>query len=454
MKFTDFGFKKYINDTLDQIEFIAPTSIQKKVIPLLKKHQNVIALAHTGTGKTHSFLLPILNNLKLEENSDNYVQAVIITPTRELGLQIYQNTKLFFKKNSLISCNLFIGGEDISKNIEQLEKKQPHIVIGTPTRLKELYDLNKLRLTTTSYFIIDECDMIFDLGFIEDVDYLISKINQDVTIGIFSATISQQLSVFCKKYIKNAHFIDDSQNKISTSNVKHILIDTKNKELEQSLIQIINSINPFLCIIFVNQKDEISKIVEILHKNNIKQVAELHGNLQPRLRLSMLKKIQNNEFKYLVATDVASRGVDIKGVSHIISINLPNDLTYYIHRSGRTGRNNSIGYSYIIYNLKNKIQIEELIKKGIEFETKKLIDNQLVDIKTNYKKVKVFKELDAESKQVISKYQNKKVKPGYKKKRKQELDKIKQKIRRKHIKENIEKIKKAKYQKRRSELFD
>ncbi|WP_434333235.1 DEAD/DEAH box helicase [Mycoplasma capricolum] len=453
MKFTDFGFKKYINDTLDQIEFIAPTSIQQKVIPLLKKHQNVIALAHTGTGKTHSFLLPILNNLKLEEN-DNYVQAVIISPTRELSLQIYQNTKLFLKNNPLINCNLFIGGEDISKNIEQLEKKQPHIVIGTPTRLKELYDLNKLRLTTTSYFIIDECDMIFDLGFIEDVDYLISKINQNVTIGIFSATISQQLSVFCKKYIKNAHFIDDSQNKISTSNVKHILIDTKNKELEQSLIQIINSINPFLCIIFVNQKDEISKIVEILHKNNIKQVAELHGNLQPRLRLSMLKKIQNNEFKYLVATDVASRGVDIKGVSHIISINLPSDLTYYIHRSGRTGRNNSTGYSYIIYNLKNKTQIEELIKKGIEFETKKLIDNQLVDIKTNYKKVKVFKELDAESKQVINKYKNKKVKPIYKKKRKQELDKIKQKIRRKHIKENIEKIKKAKYQKRRSELFD
>ncbi|QVK07248.1 DEAD/DEAH box helicase [Mycoplasma mycoides] len=453
MKFTDFGFKKYINDTLDQIEFIAPTSIQQKVIPLLKKHQNVIALAHTGTGKTHSFLLPILNNLKLEENN-NYVQAVIISPTRELGLQIYQNTKLFLKNNPLINCNLFIGGEDISKNIEQLEKKQPHIVIGTPTRLKELYDLNKLRLTTTSYFIIDECDMIFDLGFIEDVDYLISKINQDVTIGIFSATISQQLSVFCKKYIKNAHFIDDSQNKISTSNVKHILIDTKNKELEQSLIQIINSINPFLCIIFVNQKDEISKIVEILHKNNIKQVSELHGNLQPRLRLSMLKKIQNNEFKYLVATDVASRGVDIKGVSHIISINLPSDLTYYIHRSGRTGRNNSTGYSYIIYNLKNKTQIEELIKKGIEFETKKLIDNQLVDIKTNYKKVKVFKELDAESKQVINKYKNKKVKPNYKKKRKQELDKIKQKIRRKHIKENIEKIKKAKYQKRRAELFD
>ncbi|KKW61456.1 DEAD/DEAH box helicase [Mycoplasma capricolum] len=453
MKFTDFGFKKYINDTLDQIEFIAATSIQQKVIPLLKKHQNVIALAHTGTGKTHSFLLPILNNLKLEENN-NYVQAVIISPTRELSLQIYQNTKLFLKNNPLINCNLFIGGEDISKNIEQLEKKQPHIVIGTPTRLKELYDLNKLRLTTTSYFIIDECDMIFDLGFIEDVDYLISKINQNVTIGIFSATISQQLSVFCKKYIKNAHFIDDSQNKISTSNVKHILIDTKNKELEQSLIQIINSINPFLCIIFVNQKDEISKIVEILHKNNIKQVAELHGNLQPRLRLSMLKKIQNNEFKYLVATDVASRGVDIKGVSHIISINLPSDLTYYIHRSGRTGRNNSTGYSYIIYNLKNKTQIEELIKKGIEFETKKLIDNQLVDIKTNYKKVKVFKELDAESKQVINKYKNKKVKPNYKKKRKQELDKIKQKIRRKHIKENIEKIKKAKYQKRRSELFD
>nr|VZK65315.1 DEAD-box ATP-dependent RNA helicase CshB [Mycoplasma feriruminatoris] len=253
MKFTDFGFKKYINDTLEQIEFIAPTSIQKKVIPLLKKHQNVIALAHTGTGKTHSFLLPILNNLDLN-NDQNYVQAVIISPTRELALQIYQNTKLFLKNNDLISCNLFIGGEDISKNIEQLDKKQPHIVIGTPTRLKELYDLNKLRLTTTNYLIIDECDMIFELGFIEDVDYLISKINQKTTIGIFSATISQQLTIFCKKYIKNAHFIDDSNNKISTTNVKHVLIDTKNKELEQSLSQIINSINPFYVLFLLIKK--------------------------------------------------------------------------------------------------------------------------------------------------------------------------------------------------------
>lgn len=456
MKFTDFGFKKYINDTLEQIEFICPTSIQQKVIPLFKKYQNVIALAHTGTGKTHSFLLPILNNLDLIVSREkSYVQAVIVTPTRELAKQIYENVRIFSKNNPDLSCAMFIGGEDINKSIEQLEKIQPQIVVGTPTRLKELYDQNKLRLTTAKYVVIDECDMIFDLGFIEDVDYLMSKINNNPTIGIFSATISEPLKIFAKKYVQNASFIDDSNNKPSSNNVKHILIDTKNRETEESLTKIINSINPFLCLIFVNQKEEVKNIVNILRKNNITRVGEIHGDLQPRTRMTMLKKIKNHEYNYVIATDVASRGVDIEGVSHVISIDLPKDLSYYVHRSGRTGRNKLTGISYVIFNAKNKDKIDELTKKGIEFEIQKLVDNQLIDITVKKQTKKTsYKELDPESKKIISKYQNKKVKPGYRKKRKQELEKVKSKIRRKHIKESIEKIKKEKYKKRRQELFD
>ncbi|WP_434341654.1 DEAD/DEAH box helicase [Mycoplasma putrefaciens] len=456
MKFTDFGFKKYINDTLQEIEFIYPTSIQQKVIPLFKKRQNIIALAHTGTGKTHSFLLPILNNLDLDLlKTKQHVQAVIITPTRELAKQIYLNIQQFAKLNPKITYAMFIGGEDINKNLEQLKKAQPAIVIGTPGRLKELYDQNQLRLTTASYLVIDECDMIFDLGFIEDVDYLISKMNNNPTIGIFSATINKQLKNFASKYLKNVILIDDSKKQLATKNVRHILIDTKNREIEESLTKIINSINPFLCLIFVNQKDQIANIVKILHTNKILRVGELHGDLQPRTRMTMLKKIKNHEYKYVVATDVASRGVDITGVSHVISIDLPKDLNYYIHRSGRTGRNKLTGISYVIYNLKNQEQIKQLIKKGINFEVQKLVDDQLVDI-TSLKATKkiTYQNLDLESKQVINKYQNQKVKPNYRKKRKQELEKIKQKIRRQHIKENIEKIKKQKYKKRRQELFD
>ncbi|ATZ18784.1 ATP-dependent RNA helicase [Williamsoniiplasma somnilux] len=455
MLFSSFGFKKYINDTLFDIGFETPTSIQNKVIPLIKKHKNVIGLAHTGTGKTHSFLLPILNNLDLNVSFEKrHVQAIIIAPTRELAKQIFDNIKPFQKQESKITCGLFIGGEDINKNISNLRKTQPMIVVGTPTRIKELYEQNELRITTASYVVVDECDMIFDLGFIEDVDFMISRVNQNVVISLFSATIDENLRPFIKKYLKNSIFIDDSESIPSTKNVEHILIDTKNKEIELVLSNLVKSINPYMCLIFVNSKDNISSIVKILRKNNVGHVGELHGNLQPRTRMATLKKVKNNDFKYVVATDVAARGVDIEGVSHVISINLPSDSNYYIHRSGRTGRSNLKGKSYVLFNIKNQQRIEELKNKGIEFSIQKLVEGELIDIKQReQKKKKNNLNLDTESKIVISKYKNTKVKPGYKKKRKDELEKIKQKRKREHIKESIAKIKKEKYKRRRSELF-
>lgn len=457
MEFQSFGFKKFINDTIFDLGFETPTSVQEKVIPLIKKHRNVIALAHTGTGKTHSFLLPIINNLDLNVSFDKRrVQALIIAPTRELAKQIFDNIKIFQKNESKITVGLYIGGEDINKSINDLEKTQPMIVVGTPTRLKELYDNNALHLTTADYVVVDECDMIFDLGFIEDVDYMLSKMKQNAVMSLFSATIHENIRSFMKKYLKDAIFIDDSTSIPSNKNISHILIDTKNRETEEVLIKITKSINPFLCLIFVNNKDEVSDIVKMLRKAGVTNVGELHGNLQPRTRMANLKKIKNNEYKYVVATDIAARGVDIIGVTHIISINLPNDLSYYIHRAGRTGRSKFTGISYVLYNVKNQSKIDELKNKGIEFEMQRLVDGELVNLKKRVanKPKNNQQNLDPESQVVIAKYKGQKVKPGYKKKRQMELDKIKQKRKRAHIKESIDKIKKAKYKKRREELFE
>ncbi|ATZ17362.1 ATP-dependent RNA helicase [Williamsoniiplasma luminosum] len=451
MNFKNFSFKKYVNDTLDDLHFTNPTSIQEKVIPLIKKHKNVIALAHTGTGKTHSFLLPILNNIDFEQ--PNKVQALIIVPTRELAKQIFENVKPFIKHEPRISVGLYIGGEDIKKDQEALNKKQPTIAIGTPTRLNELYSMDALKLTSANYVVVDECDMIFDLGFIEEVDFILHKMKKDLVLSFFSATINSPLQHYLKKYIKNSYFVDDSQSKPSTSNVKHILIDTKNKELELTLANIVKSINPFLVLIFVNNKNDVSKIVHILRKQGVDHVGEMHADLQPRTRTSMLKRIKNNEFKYVVATDVAARGVDIEGVTHVISINLPRDLSYYIHRSGRTGRNKLHGISYILDNIENKAQIQQLEQLGINFAIAKFNDGQLTEITPKTKKKKPV-DVDNESQQVLNKYKNVKIKPGYKKKRKAELDQIKKKKRRKHIQESIDKIKKDKYKKRREVLFD
>ncbi|AHI53740.1 ATP-dependent RNA helicase [Spiroplasma sabaudiense Ar-1343] len=454
MSFEKFGFKKFINDALKSINFLEPTSIQDKVIPKIKKYNNIVAQAHTGTGKTHAFLLPILNNIDILEKK---VQAVIITPTRELARQIYANVNEILNFNSEITKACFIGGQDITKQQESLSKVQPMVVVGTPSRLKELYENGSLKITTTKFLVIDEFDMIFDLGFIEEIDLLLSRINENVNISLFSATLPNELKPFLVKYLNNALFIDDSKNKPSNKNIEHALIWTKNRENQTVFNNLISSINPFIVMIFVNRKDQVKNVVSWLKELDITNVGELHAGLDPRMRSSMQKRIQNNEFKYIVATDIAARGLDINGVSHVISIDLPNDLSYYIHRSGRTGRNNFNGQSFVLHNSDNQNSIDDLRKIGVEFVNYKFIENKLVETTIKTKKPKFYNPNspgEIASKKVVAKYKKDKVKPGYKKKRKAELAEIKRKIRRDHIKENISKIKKAKYQKRREEIFE
>ena len=451
MNFTDFGFKKFINDGLEAKGFTTPTQVQEVVIPVLKKHHNVVGIAHTGTGKTHAFLLPILNNLDYEKQG--VVQSLIITPTRELAKQIYDEINFFKPFQPLLRTGLYIGGEDNLKIAESLNNHQPLIAIGTPQKLKELYEQNLLKLTTSTWVVVDEFDMIFDLGFFDDLDFLMSKIRQDSVKALFSATINPQLSPFVKKYIPAVQIVDLIQEKKISKQVKNILIDTKNKDNQEVLTLLLKRLNPYLMIIFVNNKSEVDQVVGWLKAMKIDQVGVLHGDLPPRMRASMLKRIKSNEFRYVVATDIAARGIDIPGVSHVVSLGLPKDLSYYVHRAGRSGRNGLTGESYLLLNLKEQDKINYLTHHGINFEIKKFMHQELVDEKTSKKSSPKKHDLSREEQIILHKYHDKKVKPGYKKKRKQALDKIKKQRRRQHIKENIDKIKKAKYQKRKKEVF-
>jgi len=450
MKFTDFGFKKFINDELEKREFYFPTPVQEETIPLLKKHQNVIVKAHTGTGKTLAFLLPILNNLNYQ--AKDHIQCLIIVPTRELAHQIFDEVNSFKEFNKDLTAGLYIGGDDVEKTKDTLKHKQPIIAIGTPAKVRELYELNLLRVTTADWMVVDEFDMIFDLGFFDDLDFIMSKMKKDAVYSLFSATLNNSLKPFLKKYIPHGILVDKSQKQPTNSNIRHVIIDTKNKDNKFVLQTLLKTINPYVALIFVNSKDEVPEVVSWLHEMKISNVGELHGGLQPRTRATMLKKIKNNEFNYIVATDVAARGIDIEGLSDVISIDLPKDLSYYVHRSGRTGRKDFNGSSYVLYNVKNQDKINALKDKGVEFEIVKLVGNELVPVDGPKKKKPAF--VSDQEKQILNKYAHKKVKPGYKKKRKQELDKVKQERRRQHIKENIAKIKKEKYKRRRKEIFE
>lgn len=363
-EFKSYQFKAFINETLKSINFTKPTLIQQKVIPLLLKNQNLVVRSHTGTGKTHAFLLPIFQNL----TSNPCVQVIIITPTRELASQIYMMANKFKDHNSFLTIAKFIGGEDNEKIKEKLSKVQPQIVIATPGKLKQLYDHHDLKLTTATRVIIDECDMIFDLDFINEVDYLLSKLRKDINLAVFSATIAEKLKPFLSKYLNNSILIDIVNKNISKVNINHILIPTKHRDRLTVLQALLQQFKPYLCLIFVNRKTDIEPIFKFLISNNY-QTGQIHGDLQPRERVQTLKRVNDLKYQYVVATDLAARGIDITGVSHVISIDLPKNSEYYIHRSGRTGRGNYQGNSYVLFDTKNQYLVDDLRHKGIKFET-------------------------------------------------------------------------------------
>ncbi|WP_342269385.1 DEAD/DEAH box helicase [Spiroplasma endosymbiont of Aspidapion aeneum] len=454
MKFNDFGFKKFINDCLQSENITTPTPIQEKVIPLFKKNHSIIGKSNTGTGKTFAFLLPILNNIDYDKK--NQIQATIIAPTRELAYQIYQVCKKFTKYEPRINAKLFTGGDSIEDQRRKLLIEQPMICICTPSRMSTLYNENTLKITTSDYLVIDECDMIFELGFIDDIDLIVSKIKDDAKKLVFSATISEECRIFLEKYFTNCLYLEVKEKSINNTNIENILIWTKNRENKEVIQALLKTLNPYICLIFVNHKKNINTVNNWLQEIGLR-AAIISGDIEANKRLVIFKKIKNLEFKYVICTDLASRGVDIEAVSHVISIDLPNDLSYYIHRCGRTGRANNTGISYVLQNSKNQAQVEELKKQGITFTNYRFVDSQLVPVDTKkirHSKNKVFKPKDNEISRIQNKYKKQKVKPGYKTKINKEIEEYKLKKRRQHIKESIDKIKKDRYKKRREDIFE
>ena len=363
MTFKEYNFPEYIVKTLKDLNFNDATTVQEKVIPLILKNKNTIVQSNTGTGKTLAFLLPILSKIDF---SKNIMQAIIFSPTRELSFQILELLKLFQKNNKELRIKKFIGGNDsggksISNNF--------HIAVGTPIKIRQYFEKGIIKFSDTNFFVFDEFDMIYDLGFLNDISFLISglKNKNKINFSAFSATIPQEVKIFFDKYMKNTKYINLVNNTNTTNlNIDHILIPTKHRDSQKVLNALLNTFNPYLCLIFVNRKEDIDDIFNFLVRNNY-EVCKIHGGLQARERKQILKRIHNLRYKYIVCTDIMARGLDIDGVSHIISIDLPSDLNYYIHRSGRTGRHNYKGFSYVLTDYKNINKVNELIKKGIKF---------------------------------------------------------------------------------------
>ncbi|MDC3415541.1 DEAD/DEAH box helicase [Aquibacillus salsiterrae] len=425
-QFKQYALTSTINQVIDQLGFHEPTPIQQKVIPAALRGESIIGQSQTGSGKTHAYLLPLLNSL---DESKKEVQFVVTAPTRELATQIYNEVKKiieFAKKEQEWHAKLFIGGTDKKRTIEKL-KEQPQIVIATPGRLLDLVQEGALDLFSAKAFVIDETDLMLDLGLIKEVDQTLVKMNHDVQVMVFSATIPERLQPFLKKYLEQPTYIK-IEDHLSPETMEHRLVPLRHKSVSQVVFNITQTIQPYLAIIFTNGKELANELAAELNEKGL-EVGLIHGGLTPRERKRVLKDIQALKYQFIVATDLAARGIDIKGVSHVINAQLPKEEEFYIHRVGRTARAGAEGTAISVYKDEDIRLIEKLETKGLSFESYDIKNGEWVESKAwNERNLRLKKdnEVDKEAWKKVKK--PKKVKPGYKKKMKFQQEKIKKRL--------------------------
>ena len=415
MKFTEFNFKDYIQEALKDLNFVEATEVQEKLIPVVLSGRDLVGESKTGSGKTHTFLLPIFQQLDKEADS---VQVVITAPSRELATQIYQAARQLasFSEQEIRLTN-YVGGTDKARQIGKLESSQPHIVIGTPGRIYDLVESGDLAIHKAHTFVVDEADMTLDMGFLETVDRIAARLPKELQFLVFSATIPQKLQPFLKKYLSNPVMEQIKTKTVIADTIDNWLLSTKGRDKNAQIYEISQLLQPYLAMIFVNTKTRADELQAYLTAQGLK-VAKIHGDIPPRERKRIMNQVKNLDFEYIVATDLAARGIDIEGVSHVINDAIPQDLSFFVHRVGRTGRNGLPGTAITLYQPSDDSDIRELEKLGIKFTPKMIKNGEFQDTydrdrRANREKTK--EKLDTEMIGLVKK-KKKKIKPGYKKK--------------------------------------
>lgn len=444
-KFEDFNLKDTTMAFIEKNHFKQPTPIQEQVIPSALRGKDVIGLSSTGSGKTHAYLIPIME--KVDPNKDE-AQVIITAPTRELATQIYEMAKVMTEVIPELRVRLYVGGRERSKDVEQLEKSQPHIVVGTPGRIKDLFlNSGTLRIDKAIMLVVDEADMTLEYGFLDEIDAFAGRLGDHLQMLAFSATMPDQLKPFINKYMHHPITYQIGEKVRFNPDIKHVLVPCYHHSYAETILSILPGFQPYVCLIFANTRQEASAIAEELRKNKV-SVSEIHGDLTSRKRKQAMKSISNAEHTYVVATDLAARGIDIGEVTHIISCGFPEDLEYYIHRAGRTGRAGSKGTCYALYQESDDQAIRSLQKRGIKFEHARHRTSGWQTLHPyGQRRLKTDDELEKKIAMIMTK-KNTKVKPGYKKKRAAAIDRVHRQKKREMIRSKIREEKKAMYKER------
>ncbi|RXI99423.1 DEAD/DEAH box helicase [Anaerobacillus alkaliphilus] len=439
--FERFQLKPFIIEALTEQRFFMPTEIQERLIPAIISGKDVIGQSQTGSGKTLAFLIPIVERIDVTKEE---VQAVITAPTRELAGQIFAELEKILKNaNGEVSAKLIVGGTDRLREIGRL-KTQPQIVVGTPGRIYDMVEEQALKVYTTEMLVVDEADQMLDMGFIEEVDKIASRMGEVLQMLVFSATIPEKLQPFLKKYMNNPRHVQVDPHQTTAERIEHFLLPARHRDRLKLVVDVAKKYNPYFAIIFANTKEQVDEVADAMLQAGL-NVERIHGGLLPRQRKQVMKEVNAGKVQYLVASDLAARGIDIKGVTHIINYELPkNDLDWYVHRVGRSARAGESGIALSIYEEKDEASIQKLTDRKIRFTYVDLKNGEWVElenkVRRHVRKTTLVTPTGTKKGTVLAntggkaKAKPKKVKPSYKKRARWAQEKIDQKARRKNKK--------------------
>ncbi|MGG1575121.1 DEAD/DEAH box helicase [Fictibacillus sp. NRS-1165] len=360
-RFNDYRISDEIKRALTVLKYETPTEVQTEVIPLALGKQDLVVKSQTGSGKTAAFGIPVCEMLEWEEKGP---QALILTPTRELAVQVREDLTNIGRFKRIKAVALY-GKEPFAKQKEELKQKT-HVVVGTPGRVIDHIERETLSLVQVKYLIIDEADEMLNMGFIDEVKRIIKQLPSNRVTMVFSATLPDAVENLCHQYMKDPIKIEIASDGVTTDTIEHSIIKTQ-EDAKLSLLKDVTVVeNPDSCIIFCNTKEHVDTVFAELHSAQY-SCEKLHGGLEQEDRFAVMDGFKIGNFRYLVATDVAARGIDIDNVTLVINYDVPMEKESYVHRTGRTGRAGKKGRA-ITFVLPFEEKYLRAIERYIRFE--------------------------------------------------------------------------------------
>lgn len=358
--FEALGLSRGLVEAVERIGFETPTPIQEKAIPvLLQGNRDFVGLAQTGTGKTAAFGLPLL---ELVDDSSRDTQALVLAPTRELGLQITSDLETFSKSFKNVNIVAVYGGSSIVEQIKKV-KRGAQIIVATPGRLIDLLTRKAINLKTVRFVVLDEADEMLNMGFKEDIDLILSHTPDTKSTWLFSATMPKEVKNISKNYMQDPFELQVGEKNQGNANIEHQYILVQEKDKHSALKRVLDYTPDIFGLVFCRTKIDTQKVADMLMKDGY-NADSLHGDLTQQQRDKVMKAFRNRTLQILVATDVAARGIDVDDITHVIHLNMPDEMEFYTHRSGRTARAGKKGISIAMINKREIGKIKQ-IERGI-----------------------------------------------------------------------------------------